>query len=84
MILIERQEISWLGGPTALNFLEYNGAVFVNRSSTIEEAIRKIKKHSKEFHTKQSKDQMERVQSAKVVGYNDINELMDNFPEYFI
>lgn len=83
MILIEREERElFCSHVKKTNYLEFNGNVFVNRSVTIKDAIRKIKKQTKEFNTKQAKDQMVAVDKA-IVKYS-YNDLTISFPEYFI
>ena len=83
MILIEREERElFCSHVMKLQYLEFNNGVFVNRSDKIKKAIRKIRLHYKEFNTKQSKDQMDRV-GESIVKYN-YEDLTTIFPEYFI
>lgn len=83
MILIETQEYPHLGAYRKETvFLQYNDDNFVNRSSTVKEALKKIKLKRTQYCTHQSIDQMERVFESKEICTSE--NIRDKYPEYLI
>ena len=83
MILIETEEAPILGAYNKeIVFKQYNNNIFVNRSYTIKEALKKIKLKRTQYCTLQSIDQMDRVFECKEICTSE--NIRDKYPEYLI
>jgi len=80
-MILSTSNYGLLGYKQDVCYVEFNGNIFVNRSYTIKDAIRKIKRNTKEFETKQAVDQMRKANENIV--FTDL-DMVDKFPEYFV